>query len=62
MEQVKQNIDQWTPIKVIETRYGRPATDAICQTELLQVAALGYTFFGTNNDKKKNGGSQKCPN
>ena len=30
-----------------------PATEAICQTELLQVAALGYTFFGTNSAKKE---------
>ncbi len=34
-----------------------PATEAICQTELLQVAALGYIFFGTSNDKKEKMGA-----
>jgi TPP-dependent trihydroxycyclohexane-1,2-dione (THcHDO) dehydratase len=45
IEQTKRYIDQCTPIKVIEKpAKAGPITLAICQTELLQVAALGYTF------------------
>ena len=48
------HIDQCTPISVIEKPASAgPATEAICQTELLQVAALGYTFLGTSKDKKE---------
>ncbi len=40
------HIDQCTPIKVIENpATAGPTTDPICQTELLQVAALGYIFW-----------------
>ncbi len=55
MEQAKtEHMDQCTPIKVMEKpATAGPATEAICQTELLQVAAFGYTFFGTNSDKKE---------
>jgi hypothetical protein len=31
-------------LKVMEKPAAGPTTEAICQTELLQVAALGYTF------------------
>jgi TPP-dependent trihydroxycyclohexane-1,2-dione (THcHDO) dehydratase len=38
-------------IKVIEKpAKAGPITLAICQTELLQVAALGYTFFRNGKD------------
>jgi hypothetical protein len=36
-----------------ETGNGWPTTEAICQTELLQVAALGYTFLGTSKDNNE---------
>src|SRR3970040_657844 len=54
-EQIKtEHIDQCTPIKVIEKPAAAgPITEAICQTELLHVDALGYTFLGTNSDKKE---------
>jgi hypothetical protein len=45
MEHIKtEHIDQWTP-RWSKTATAGPTTDAICQTELLQVAALEYTFF-----------------
>ena len=40
--------DQCTPIQLIENpAKAGPKTDAICQVELLQVAAFGYNFLGT---------------
>ncbi len=39
---------QCTPIQLIDTpAIAGPKTDAICQVELLQVAAFGYARFGT---------------
>jgi hypothetical protein len=47
-------IDQLTPIQVMEKpATAGPTTEAICQTELLHVAALGYAFLGTINDKSE---------
>ena len=57
--------DQCTPIQCIENpAKAGPRTEAICHVELFQVAAFGYTFFGTiratnenivgpKNDRKK---------
>ena len=47
-------IDQWIPIQVIEKPANAgPTTAAVCQTELLQVAALGYAFLGTIRDSSE---------
>lgn len=49
------NMDPWTPIQLIEKPAAAgPKTELICQTELLQVAALGYTFLGTIKAKREN--------
>ena len=49
------HMDQCTPIKfILKPAKAGPRTAAICQTELLQVAALGYTFLGTINAKREN--------
>ena len=48
------HIDQCTPIKLIENpAIAGPNIDPICQTELLQVEAFGYTFFGTISANKE---------
>ena len=48
-------MDQCTPIKfMLNPAKAGPSTAAICQTELLQVAALGYTFLGTINANNEN--------
>ena len=49
--------DQWTPIQlIVNPAKAGPKTEAICQVELLQVAAFGYTFLGTISaiNEKKN--------
>ena len=40
--------DQCTPIQlIVNPATAGPKIEAICQVELLQVAAFGYAFFGT---------------
>ena len=58
------HIDQCTPIHPIENpAKAGPNTEANCQVVLLQVAAFGYTFFGTiKANQGKYGRPQKCPN
>ncbi len=46
---------QCTPIQLIATpAIAGPNTEAICQVELLHVAAFGYTRFGTIRAIKEN--------
>ncbi len=49
------HMDQCTPIQLMANpAKAGPKTDAICQVELLHVAAFGYIFLGTNKAISEN--------